>query len=143
LENVDITGKVKNIIRFGLVGLLVLSGAIGYGMFQHYHADKVLQIEGAKVTSNIVSVHTLTNGKIKELEFEDGAEVKAGDVIAKIEVSITDEDIKKLEKAVATAKQNYETLKQGQRVKTGKRKFGKSANFIYFPCTNHDHYADS
>ena len=122
MENVDITGKVKNFIRFGLIGLLAVSGVIGYGMFQHYHADKILQIDNAKVTSNIISVHALTNGKIKELMFEDGGEVKAGDVIAKVEVSITEEDIKNLEKAVATAKQNYESLKQGQRVKTPVRR---------------------
>ena len=122
MENVDLTGKVKNFIRFGLIGLLILSGVIGYGMFQHYHAEKILQIENAKVTSNIISVHALTNGKIKELPFEDGAEVKEGDVIAKIEVSVTEEDIKKLEQAVAQAKQNYESLKLGQRVKTPVRR---------------------
>ena len=44
MENIDITSKVKNFIRFGLAGLLILSGAIGYGMFQHYHAEKILTI---------------------------------------------------------------------------------------------------
>jgi len=122
LENVDITSKVKNFIRFGLAGLLILSGAIGYGVFQHYHAEKILQIENAKVTSNIISIHALTNGKIKELPFADGAEVKAGDVIARIEVSITEEEIKKLQQAVDAAKQNYDSLKLGQRVKTPVRR---------------------
>lgn len=122
MENVDLTNKVRNFIRFGLLGLLIVSGAIGYGMFQHYHAENILQIEKAKVTGNTISVHTLTNGKIKELLFLDGAEVKSGDVIARIEVSVTEEDIKNLEKTVAQAKQNYETLKQGQHVKTPVRR---------------------
>ena len=122
MENIDITSKVKNFIRFGLIGLLILSGAIGYGMFQHYHAEKILQIENAKVTSNLISIHALTNGKIKELPFQDGDEVKAGDVIARIEVNITEEEIKKLQQAVDAAKRNYDRLKLGQHVKTPVRR---------------------
>ena len=115
MENVDITDKVKNFIKFGLAGLLILSGVIGYGMFRHYHAENILQIENAKVTSNMISIHALTNGKIKELPFQDGDEVKAGDVIAKIEVNITEEEIKQLQQAVDLAKRNYDSLKLGQR----------------------------
>ncbi len=128
MENVDITDKVKNFIKFGLAGLLILSGAIGYGMFQHYHAEKILQIENAKVTSNIISIHALTNGKIKELPFNDGDEVKAGDVIARIEVSVTEEEIKKLQQAVDAAKKNYESLKLGQHVKTPVRRTKPAAS---------------
>lgn len=127
MENVDITNKVKHFIRFGLVGLLVLSGAIGYGMFQHYHAEKVLQIENAKVTSNMISIHALTNGKIKELPFADGDEVKKGDVIARVEVNITEEEIKQLQQAVDAAQRNYDSLKLGQRVKTPVRRVKPAA----------------
>ena len=128
MENVDITEKAKNFIRFGLVGLLILSGAIGYGMFRHYHAEKNLLIENAKVTGNMISIHALTNGKIKELPFADGDEVKAGDVIAKIEVSVTEEDIKKLQQNLDLAKKNYESLKLGQRVKTPVRRTKPASN---------------
>ncbi len=128
METVNLTDKVKNLIRFGLIGLLILSGAIGYGVFQHYHAPTILKIEGAKVTSNIISAHAMTGGKIIELPFADGDEVKAGDVIAKMEVSITESDIKKLEDALAAAKKNYETLKQGQRVKTPVRRTRPATN---------------
>ena len=122
MENIDLTNKVKNFIKFGLIGLLILSGAIGYGMFKHYHAENILQIENAKVTSNIISIHALTNGKIKELPFQDGDEVKAGDVIARVEVNITEEEIKQLQQAVDAAKRNYDSLKLGQRVKTPVRR---------------------
>ena len=122
MENVDITDKVKNFIKFGLAGLLILSGVIGYGMFRHYHAENILQIENAKVTSNMISIHALTNGKIKELPFADGDEVKAGDVIARVEVNITEEEIKQLQQAVDAAKRNYDSLKLGQRVKTPVRR---------------------
>ena len=117
MENVDISGGVKNIIRFGLTGLILLSAAIGYGVYNHYHGEKNIQIDNAKVTGTMVSVRALVNGKVQELSFTDGDEVQAGDIIAKIEVSVTPEEIQQLEEAVALAKDNYENLKLGQTVK--------------------------
>ena len=79
MENVDISGGVKNIIRFGLTGLILLSAAIGYGVYNHYHGEKNIQIDNAKVTGTMVSVRALVNGKIQELSFTDGDEVQAGE----------------------------------------------------------------
>ena len=70
----------------------------------------------------MVSMRVLTNGKVKELTKADGDEVKAGDVIAKIEVSVTEEQIEQLEKAVDLAKSNYAQLQVGQMVKVPVRK---------------------
>ena len=70
----------------------------------------------------MVSMRVLTKGKIKELTKADGDEVKAGDVIAKIEVSVTEDQIQELEKAVETAKANYAQLQIGQMVKVPVRK---------------------
>lgn len=122
MENVDLTGKVKNFIRFGLITLLLLSAAIGYGVFHHYHATEHLKITDAKINGTMLSVRALANGKVKELPFQDGDEVQAGDVIAKIEVSVTEEEIQQLENAVEVAKQDYEELKLGQTVKVAIRK---------------------
>lgn len=122
MENVDISGKAKNLIRFGLAGLIALSAAIGYATFQHYHAEKILQISDAKVIGHMVSVNSLASGKVIELTFEDGDEVQAGDVIAKIQVNVTEEELKQLEKSLEVAKKNYETLKRGQRVRTPVRR---------------------
>ncbi len=117
METIDLTGKVKILIRFGLITLLVLSAVIGYAVFHHYHATTHYKITDAKINGTMLSVRALANGKIKELPFQDGDEVQAGDVIAKIEVSVTEEEIKQLESAVEAAKQNYADLQQGQMVK--------------------------
>lgn len=122
MENVDITDRVKLFIKFGLISLIILSSVIGYAVFHHYHAAKNFRIDNAKVTGTMVSVRALANGKIKELTFKDGDTVQAGDVIAKVEVSVTPEQIQQLEEAVNAAKQNYENLKGGQKVKVAVKK---------------------
>lgn len=117
METVDLSGKFKNLIRFGLVAMLATAGAIGYGVFEHYHAFHELRIEDAKVTGTMVSVRTLVNGKVSEFLFEDGEEVKAGDVIARLEISVTEEMIDQLQSTVDLARQNYEELQRGRWVK--------------------------
>ncbi len=117
MKDVDIGGKFKKLIRFGLVFSLILAVVIGYGIFRHYHHGEDLQIAEAKVTGTMVSARTLVGGRTQEFLFSDGDEVQAGDVIARLEVKITAKDIKRLENAVKLAKQNYEKLKLGQTVK--------------------------
>ncbi len=116
MQNIDITSKVKNYIRFGLVGAIILSMAIGYGEFKYWHRDELIVLDDAKVAGTMVSVRVLTNGKVSELVFEDGAEVKAGEVIARLEVAITEDEIRQLEETVQLAKDNYAELQAGQTV---------------------------
>jgi multidrug resistance efflux pump len=82
METENITGKFKRWIFFGLTIPLFCAAAIGYGAFKHFHSPEIIQIENAKVTGTLVSARTLVDGKISELLFEDGEEVKAGEVIA-------------------------------------------------------------
>ena len=96
MQSTDITDKVKNYIRFGLIVVLGLAAIIGYGEYKYWHSDEVIQIDDAKVAGTMVSVRVLANGKVSELLFEDGAEVKVGDVIARLEVAITEEEIHQL-----------------------------------------------
>ena len=117
MQNIDITDKAKKIISFSLAGVLALSLIIGYAEYKYWHKDETLTLNDAKVVGTMVSVRVLANGKVKELLFEDGAEVKAGDVIARLEVAITEEEIQQLENTVQLAKDNYATLAQGQWVK--------------------------
>ncbi len=117
METIDLSSKIKLLIKFGLILLLATAGAIGYGVFEHYHATHELRIENAKVTGTMVSVRTLVNGRVSEFLFNDGDEVKAGDVIARLEISVTEEMINQLENTVELARQNYEDLKQGTWVK--------------------------
>ena len=117
MQSTDITAKVKNFIRFGLVSVILLASIIGYAEYKYWHKDEVIILDDAKVAGTMVSVRVLANGKVKELLFEDGAEVKAGDVIARLEVAITEEEIQQLEETVQVARDNYATLSEGQWVK--------------------------
>ena len=117
MQNIDLSVQAKKIISFSLAGVLALSLIIGYAEYKYWHKDETLQLNGAKVAGTMVSVRVLANGKVKELLFEDGAEVKAGEVIARLEVAITEEEIHQLENTVQLAKDNYATLAQGQWVK--------------------------
>ena len=117
MQNIDLSVQAKKIISFSLAGVLALSLIIGYAEYKYWHKDETIQLNGAKVAGTMVSVRVLANGKVKELLFEDGAEVKAGEVIARLEVAITEEEIKQLENTVQLAKDNYATLAEGQWVK--------------------------
>ena len=117
MQSTDITAKVKNFIRFGLVSVILLASIIGYAEYKYWHKDETILLDNAKVAGTMVSVRVLANGKVKELLFEDGAEVKAGDVIARLEVAITEEEIQQLENTVQLAKDNYADLAAGQWVK--------------------------
>ena len=114
MENVDISGKIKTWIRFGLIIPLAAAAAIGYFLFEHRYHEENLRIENARVEGTMVAVRTLVDGKVNEVIFNDGAEVRAGDVIARLEISVTEEAIAQLESTVKLAKQNLEDLKLGQ-----------------------------
>ena len=122
MQTIDITEKAKRFIKYGLVGLITLSTAVGGAAFNYQHRDDSIRINEAKVAGTLVSVRVLTNGKVKELTKSDGDEVKAGDVIARIEVSVTEEQIQQLENTVDLAKENYAKLQVGQMVKVPIRK---------------------
>ncbi len=117
MQTIDITAKIKNIIRYVPICIVILALLIGYAEFKYWHKSETLQLNDAKVAGTMVSVRVLANGKVKELLFEDGAQVKAGDVIARLEVNVTEEEIQQLENTVQLAKDNYAQLSQGQWVK--------------------------
>ena len=116
MQNIDLTAKVTKIIRYSLVVVIVLSLIIGYAEFKYWHRDETLILDDAKVVGTMVSVRVLASGKVKQLLFDDGAEVYAGDVIARLEVAITEEEIRQLEETVQLAKDNYANLQGGQMV---------------------------
>jgi len=117
MQIIDMTAKVERIIRWALVAVLIPALVIGYAEFKYWHKSEIIQLNDAKIVGTMVSVRVLANGKVKERLFEDGSQVKAGDIIAKMEVNITEEEIKQLENTVQLAKDNYATLAEGQWVK--------------------------
>ncbi|MBQ9479941.1 MAG: biotin/lipoyl-binding protein, partial [Selenomonadaceae bacterium] len=116
-HTIDISNKISRYIKFSLVGLLAIASAVGGGIFYFQHVEDTMTINNAKLAGTLVSVRVLTDGKIHDLTHADGDQVKAGDVLANLEVSVTDEQIAQLEQAVDLAKDNYAQLQQGQMVK--------------------------
>lgn len=116
-QTIDVTKKVSRYIKFGLIGLLLAAAAIAGVVFYYQHVEDVMTIDNAKVAGTLVSVRVLADGNISELTRADGDQVQAGDVIAKLEVSITEEQLAQLEQSVQMAKDSYAELEQGQWVK--------------------------
>ena len=112
-SEVDLTKKVKNIIRFGLLGLIILAVIAGGGIYWYQHLNNNMTVYDAKVVSNDVAIKSKADGTITELVVKAGDHVEAGDVIAKITPSITDEQIAQLEQNVDLNKKTLEQLKKG------------------------------
>ena len=112
-SEVDLTKKVKNIIRFGLLGLIILAVIAGGGIYWYQHLNNNMTVYDAKVVSNDVAIKSKADGTITELVVQAGDYVEAGDVIAKITPSITDEQIAQLEQNVDLNKKTLEQLKKG------------------------------
>ena len=110
---VDITSKANKFIRFGLIGLVLLALIVSTGVYFYQHHNKTLTIYDAQITGDIVQVKAKSPGKITEIVVSDGDHVEAGDVIARMESSITDEQIQQLEQNVKLAQQSLEQLKKG------------------------------
>lgn len=110
---VDITRKAKNIIRFGLLGLVILALAAGGSVYFYQHQHKSLTVYDAKVTGTMIPAKAATEGTITEILVQDGDHVEAGDVIARIEPSITDEQILQLQQNLDLSRKNLEQIKKG------------------------------
>lgn len=118
MNEIDISDKIKKLIKFGLPGLILLavvtSSVIWYVMYGHDD----LVVKDAKVASNVVIARTRAAGTVTEILVQDGDVVKAGDVIARIKVNVTEEQLKQLQQNVDLSQRNLEQLKQGITVTT-------------------------
>lgn len=113
---VDITEKVKKVLKFGPVALVALAVLCALGVWAYQHSQKGLTVYDAKVASTMVSVKAKADGTITELVVNDGDHVEAGDVIARVQVNVTDEQIAQLEQNAELAKQNLAQVQQGHTV---------------------------
>lgn len=113
---VDITEKVKRILKFGPVALVLLAVLCALGVWAYQHSQKGLTVYDAKVASTMVGVKAKADGTVTELVVQDGDHVEAGDVIARVQVNITDEQIAQLAQNAELAKQNLAQIQQGQTV---------------------------
>ncbi len=108
----DITEKIKPIVRFSLPVILIIAAVLIVGIFFWHKHEGVLEINDAKLTSSVVHVSAQTDGTLSEVLVNDGDKVEAGQVIAKVKVIVTPEQIQDLQKAYDEAQSNYDNLEQ-------------------------------
>lgn len=108
----DITRKIKPIIFYGLPIIIVIALGFLFGMYKWSESKSYLTINDAKLTSSVVNVTAQGNGTITEILVNDGDTVEAGQVIAKMKVVATPEQIQALQKAYDDAKANYDNVEQ-------------------------------
>lgn len=113
---VDITKKVQYLMKYGLPALIIIAVLCAGGIYYYQHQHKYFNVYDAQVASSLVASKARTNGTITELVVADGEHVEAGDVIAHIESSITDDQIQQLEQNVALSQRNLDEIKKGQTV---------------------------
>lgn len=108
----DITEKIKPIIRYSLPIILIIAALLVFGIFKWNEAKTVLNISDAKLTSSLVHVSAQSDGTLTEILVNDGDKVEAGQVIAKVKVITTPEQIEALQKACGEAQANYDNIEQ-------------------------------
>ncbi len=113
MAEIDVTDKAKLIIKYGLAGVigltLVCSSLVWYIMYSWGHLD----IYDAKIAGNMVGARAGAPGSVTEVMVHDGDRVKAGDVIARIEVTVTEEQIRQMEQTLELSEKNLAQIKQG------------------------------
>jgi membrane fusion protein (multidrug efflux system) len=110
---VDISKKVSYMIKFGVIGILVLAVLCSAGIWVWQKNNAYLTVKDASVTSALVNTKTNAAGTIEEILVQDGEQVKAGQVLAKIKIKITDDQIAQLEQTLETAKKHYTQVLAG------------------------------
>ncbi|MBP2643250.1 MAG: emrA 2 [Firmicutes bacterium] len=104
--------KRKMIIVIGIIFLFV--GLAGGGWWW-YQSTKIVSTDDARVSGTIVSVSSKISGRIAEVLVKEGDVVKAGQILAKIDIRDAAVQKKQAEAAMATAKAKYDALLSGPR----------------------------
>ena len=112
----DLTEKAQYLLKYSVLGLILLAMLCAGVMYFLHSGKSTMTVYDAKIESQLVGVKSKAAGKVTEILVEDGAHVEAGQVIAKVAVNVTEEDIKQLEQTVELSERNLEQLKQGQTV---------------------------
>lgn len=103
-------------MKYGLVGLILIAVLCAGAIYYYQHQHKYFNVYDAQVTSSLVAAKVHGNAVITEKVVEDGEHVEAGDVIAHVKSTVTDEQIANLEQTVALSQRNLDEIKKGQTV---------------------------
>ena len=115
---VDISKKVNNVLKFWLPVLVLVAMICAGGIWFLLQRNDVLTIHDAQISCTMVNAKTKAAGTIDEILVEEGDHVEAGDVIARVKVDITEDQIHQLEQTVELAQKNLTTIKAGTTVTT-------------------------
>lgn len=106
----DITGKIKPLVHYSLPALLIIAAVCIAGIFFWYRQSSTLTINDAKLTSSVVHVSSQTDGTLTEVLVNDGDKVEAGQVIARVKVKVTPEQVQALQQAYDEAQSNFDKV---------------------------------
>lgn len=118
LNEIDISDKVKRVIKFGLPALLIMSVVVASVVWYIMYGTGDLVVRDARVSSSMVGARVRVSGTVSEVLVKDGDAVRAGDVIARIKVNVTEEQLKQLQQTVELSQRNLDQIKQGVTVRT-------------------------
>ena len=113
---VDISDKVSYFLKYGLLGLILIAVLSAAGVWYYQHSHAYMTIRDAQVTSTLVGAKVRANGTVTEILVEDGAHVDAGQVIARVKVNVTPDQIHQLEQTVELSKRNLAEVQAGTTV---------------------------
>lgn len=118
MKEIDISEKVKRVITFGLPVLLALSVAVASVVWYITYGTGDLVVRDARVSSSMVGIRVRAAGTVAEVLVANGDVVQAGDIIARIRVNVTEEQLKQLQQTVELSQRNLDQIKQGITVRT-------------------------
>ena len=110
---IDISQKVGLAMKYGFLCLLTTALLVAGAVWYYQRSQGVLVVTDAEVAGQVVHVRTLASGRLTELLVTDGDMVKAGDVVARIAVRVTPEQIRQLEQNVTLTQRNLSELQTG------------------------------
>lgn len=120
MAEIDISDNIKKAIKYGLPSLIVFAVVCASIVWYAMYGLGDVVVQDAKVSSSMVGARTKASGVVTDIMVKDGEQVKAGDVLVRIKVNVTEEQVKQLEQTVELSKHNLEQLKKGVTVTTPK-----------------------
>lgn len=126
MAEIDISDNIKKAIKYGLPSLIIFAVACASIVWYAMYGLGDVVVQDAKVSSSMVGARTKASGVVTEVMVKDGEQVKAGDVLVRIKVNVTEEQVRQLEQAVELSKHNLEQLQKGVTVTTPKYTAGSA-----------------
>lgn len=113
MREVDITGEVNYLVRYGLIAVIAVALLSAVGVYMWRTSQQTLTIADTRIAGTAVRAKTRVAGTVRELLVADGELVKAEQALARLDVAVTPEQIAQLERILELARVNLARLEQG------------------------------